>query len=141
VKLRLNTPRYKGDYDLDIAEEPLTNLEWRWVKKISGYMPMTIDQGWEGADPDLFVAFAVIALARSGKVNRAEALEVARALDDLPFGEGVTFAVSEVEAEDPPEVPAETPATETQNGSTGSSSSKTSEPSPAPDRRTSGVPG
>ena len=33
-----------------------TTLEWRWVKKVSGYLPGTIGDGVDGGDPDIFVA-------------------------------------------------------------------------------------
>ncbi len=64
-RIVINVRPYVGEYDFDIEGEPLTTLEWRWLKKISGYLPMTLDEGFRGGDPDLFVAFAVIALARA----------------------------------------------------------------------------
>ncbi len=111
-RIVLNTPRYKGEYELDVEDQPLTALEWRWVKKISDYMPTTISDGWEGADPDLFVAFAVIALSRAGRVEKKDALMVAEWLSELPFdGNSITVASDPVEeaegdADDPPAGPA-----------------------------------
>ena len=112
-RIVLNTPKFKGEFDFDIAAEPLTNLEWRWVKRLSGYMPMTVDEGLHGADPDLFVAFAVIALARAGRIPASDALNVAESFADLPFdGTAITFiGDQDGDTDDPPE-PAEAPATE-----------------------------
>jgi len=109
----LDTPRFKGEFPFDFAEEPLTALEWRWIKKISGYLPMTVDDGMAGLDPDLFLAFAVIALRRAGKIQKEEALIVAEMLAELP-ADGSTLKVvfdevPEEAEEDPPAVPAETP--------------------------------
>lgn len=109
-RIVLNTPRYKGEFPFDIEEDPLTNLEWRWIKKISGYLPLTIEEGWKGGDPDLFVAFAVIALVRSGRVRKEDALTAADALADAPFdGTAITMVADEVADADPPPVTAETP--------------------------------
>jgi hypothetical protein len=125
-RIVLNTPRYKGEYDFDLEEQPLTALEWRWVKKISGYLPMTLSDGFRGGDPDLFVAFAVIALVRAGRVHRDEALTVADTIADLPFdGTAITLLAEEVDAEDPPVVPAETPEIEQPLRSIGGSSPQT----------------
>lgn len=76
---------YDGEYPLEMQEEPLTTLEWRWVKKISGYLPLTIGDGFAGADPDLVCALAVIALRRKGKIQKEQALLVADRLADAPF--------------------------------------------------------
>jgi hypothetical protein len=130
-KIILNHPRYKGEYEFDIDDEdaPLTNLEWRWVKKISGYLPLTFNEGWEGRDPDLFVAFAVITLFRVGKIQASEAMTVAASFDALPFGESVTLVAGEEDevVEETPPVPAEAPVTERPMRSTGPSSRPTLE--------------
>jgi hypothetical protein len=73
--LRIHQPKqYAGDYQLDLDDEPLTTLEWRWVKKISGYLPATIGEGVRGGDPDVNVALATIALVRAGRVVEGDAL-------------------------------------------------------------------
>jgi hypothetical protein len=124
----LNTPRFTGEFPLDLKDDPMTALEWRWVKKISGYLPMTVDEGVAGLDPDLFIAFAVIALYRAGKIDKAEALIVAETISELPATPGtlqVVFEAEEEEAEqDPPTVATLTPK---ESGS-GSSSSRISDP-------------
>ena len=66
-------PPYDGEYELD-EDRAFNAREWNWIKKVSGYMPLTIGEGFAGGDPVLFVALAVIAMARSGKVERADGL-------------------------------------------------------------------
>lgn len=130
-RIVLNTPKYKGEYDFDIEEHPLTALEWRWVKKISGYLPLTLAEGLQGADPDLFVAFAVVALHRAGQIQKQDALQVADVLADSPFdGAAITFIGEEADADVPPPEPATTPET----GSTGGSSNGTSDIRQVPTR-------
>lgn len=117
AQIIVSIPRYKGEYEFDL-DEVFTALEWRWIKKISGYLPLTIDEGWRGGDPDLFVAFAVIAMNRSGKIRREEALQAADDLLDSPFdGTAIKFVVEEEPEEEdvtdgPPAMPAEPPAPE-----------------------------
>ena len=116
--------RYDGEYDFDIAGEPLTTLEWRWIKKISGYLPLTVSVGWMGEDADLFVAFAVIALHRAGKIDKDEALVVASRFDDSPTA-AIRLVGDPVEAEADPR---EAPEPSEQNGTSGGHSSPTSDP-------------
>ncbi len=135
-RIVLNTPRYKGEFPLDLADETPTALEWRWVKKISGYLPGTAAEGIAGSDPDLTIAFAVIALARAGRIRKDEALQVADELSDLPFdGNSIAYVVDTMEeAEaDPPAAAAAAPVTELPSRSTGGSSPSTSD-TPEPDQ-------
>jgi hypothetical protein len=150
TQIVLNVPRFKGAYDLDLDTEPFTNREWRWIKKISGYLPLTLEDGWEGRDPDLFIALAVIAMYRANRIEAGDALRVAETLADVPF-DGVAIQLIATEDDDeeqgdeenPPEEPADEPATEPEAepspSSTGGSSRSTSVPS-ASGPRTIGVP-
>lgn len=125
---------YDGEYDFELAEEPLTTLEWRWVKKIANYLPLTMEEGWRGGDPDLFVAFAVIALRRAGKIDKQEALAVADRLADAPFdGATISFVGEELEEDGDVDVPpAEVSVSDSPRKDGGSSSSSTSDTPPAP---------
>lgn len=91
---------YDGEYELDVEHAPFTTLEWRWVKKIAGYLPLTIGEGMAGADPDLFCAFAVIAMRRAGKIDKDDALSVAERLADAPFGSAITIEGDKDEVEE-----------------------------------------
>ena len=99
---------FDGEYPLDDSE--FTTREWSWIKKISGYLPMTADAGFKGGDPELFVALAVIAMVRSERVEKSDTLTVADRLADASFGSSLTFVADEdeEEAEDPQDAPSET---------------------------------
>lgn len=117
---------YDGSYDLD-PERAFSTREWRWIKQISGYMPLTVADGFKGGDPDLFVALAVIAMNREGRVDRDQALEVAETLAEVPFdGASITFDVGEVDDDVPLPVTSE-PDESSKNGSL--ESKRTSGPS------------
>lgn len=122
-----NIRPWDGTYNLDLEDQPLTMLEWRWVKKISGYMPLTIDDGLTGGDPDVVCAFAAIALHRSGRVGKEQVIAVADQLADAPFdGSAIRLIADEEETiTDPPSTAATEPPTP--NG--GESSNPTSGPS------------
>ena len=96
-------PPYDGDYELD-SDRAFNAREWRWIKKVSGYMPLTVSEGFEGGDPDLFVALAIIAMAREGRVTKDEGLRVADVLAEAPFdGAAITMVGDEpVEADEIP---------------------------------------
>lgn len=102
---------YDGEYPLDLEEEPLTTREWRWVKKISGYLPLTVEDGFAGADPELVVALAVIALVRNGKTQKEQALTLAERIADLPFdGTALQLVIGESDQdEEEPEADARPP--------------------------------
>lgn len=139
-KIAVNIKPYVGEYPFDIAEEPLTTLEWRWVKRISGYLPMTVDEGLAGGDPDLFCAFAVIALVRAGKVDARDVLAVADRLAAAPFdGTAIQYIgeVLEEEGEADPQVPADEPEPKTSSGTSSPSTSA----SPDSLRLPTGAPG
>jgi hypothetical protein len=40
-------------------------------------LPLTVDEGFRGADPDLFLVFAVIALCRNGKIDPKDVYRIA----------------------------------------------------------------
>lgn len=134
---------FDGEYDLDLEGEPLTTLEWRWVKKISGYLPLTMGDGFAGGDPDLVCALAVIALRRNGKIQKDQALIVADRLADAPF-DGAALQLRFDDADEngegdagPPEEP---PATVSPKRSSGGSSSPSSDSHQANGQPSTGVP-
>lgn len=98
---------YDGEYPLDDTE--FTTREWSWIKRISGYLPMTAEDGFKGGDPELFVALAVVAMVRAGRVEKGDALSVADKLADSAFGSSLTFVADDEEDEaDPQDAPSET---------------------------------
>lgn len=102
---------YDGEYPLDDSE--FTTREWSWIKRISGYLPMTAEDGFRGGDPELFVALAVIAMVRAERIDKSAAMTVADKLADAPFGSSLTFVADEDDEdegddEDPQNAPSET---------------------------------
>lgn len=90
MRIQVSIPPYDGEYEFDIEGSPQTTLEWRWTKKISGYLPLTAPEGLKAGDPDLFVAWAVIAMVRAGKIQEDEVMDVADVLARWPFdGTGI----------------------------------------------------
>lgn len=125
-------PAFAGEYDLDIGDQPLNALEWRWVKKISGYLPFTIDDGLAGGDPDVVIALAVIAMARAGKITRDQVLAAAEQLADVPFDDAHLQLLAG-EPVDPPEGQKTSEPSVSGNGSSGSSGDDSSTTSASPD--------
>ena len=95
---------WDGEYELD-EERVFNTREWRWIKKVSGYMPLTIGEGFAGGDPELFVALAVIAMCRAGKIDRDAGLRVADELAEAPFDGAAIALVGDEVAEDDTDVP------------------------------------
>jgi hypothetical protein len=131
---------WDGEYELD-TDRAFTTLEWRWIKRISSYMPLTVGDGFEGGDPDLFVALAVIAMNRDGKLNRDRVLEVAETLAEAPFdGATITFDVGEADDDIPldgtsePDEPSQSDSLESRSisGPSSANGSETSDKIPAP---------
>lgn len=125
----VNVPPYEGEYEFDMETQPLTTLEWRYLKKISGYLPLTVMDGFQGGDPDLFVAWAVIAMVRAGKVREEDVLTVADQLVRVPFdGTAISFKGAEEESE---EANPTTSSPDDEQPSSGASSSESSASTPA----------
>lgn len=141
-KIILDTPRYKGEFELDIEDEPLTALEWRWAKKISGYTLGTAGDAITDTDPSFYIAMACVALVRAGRIQRSDVYQVADELSDLPFdGSSIRYvgAVPEETDVGPPAGPAAAPVTLPPPGNTGGSSNSTSA-RPEPSRSPTGAP-
>ena len=91
---------WDGEYELD-EDRAFNTREWSWIKKTSGYMPLTISDGFGGGDPSLFVALAVIAMCRTGKIDRESGLRVAEELAEAPFDGAAISMVGDVSEDDP----------------------------------------
>jgi hypothetical protein len=86
---------YDGRYEFDLEGQELTTREWGWIKRLSGYLPVTVEEGL--SDPELIVVFAVIALRRSGKVDARDVPDVFERLSDAPFGAAITMETEKAE--------------------------------------------
>lgn len=133
-KVTVNVKPWVGEYPFDLSEQPLTGHEWRWVKKLSGYLPLTVGDGLRGLDSELFLTFAVIAMVRAGKIDRDDVARVFERLSEAPYGGDNAAVVVHMEDDDeeadgddadPPAEAALPPSSSSTNG--GPSGSPTSE--------------
>lgn len=106
---------FDGEYDLD-PERAFNAREWRWIKKLSGYLPDTINDGYRHSDPDLFVAFAVIAMCRDGKIGRDDWQRVGDELAEVPLDGATLKLVGDPVEDDSPLALTSTPNDISQNG-------------------------
>jgi hypothetical protein len=124
-----NVKPYNGRYPFDIFDDgtELTTREWGWIKKFSGYLPLTVSAGYRGGDAELFATFALVALHRAGKVAPPDLQACYDRISDAPFGTTITIEENPVEADadPPPEQTAARPSS-SGGGSTTSSESSTS---------------
>jgi hypothetical protein len=120
---------YDGRWQFDLETQELTTREWGWIKRLSGYLPLTIEEGL--GDPELVVVFACIALRRAGKATPTEVPKLFEELSDAPFGSAITMETDVVEtAEDDAGPPA---SSSSENGdSSGATSTPNSETSGGP---------
>jgi len=126
---------YDGEYELD-DNRTFNTREWNWIKRLSGYMPLTVADGFAGGDPDLFVALAVIAMCRSGKIDRNEGLRVAEVLAEAPF-DGTTIQLVGGTTEEDDAVP---PVLTSEPAGSSPASSLTNNSSETPRQPLSGMP-
>jgi hypothetical protein len=116
-----------------------TTREWGFVKRLSGYLPLTIEDGFKGGDPELFAVMAVIMLQRAGKISAAEVPELfTDRFADVPFGATIRIETDDDEQEETDAGPPAGSADSSSNGS--GDSSKTSSESSEPDPSSSGTP-
>lgn len=109
--------RWDGTYDLGAGDRAFNGREWHWIKQASGYMPATIDEGWVGSDPDLFIVLAVIAMCRSGKVDRERGLQAVELMREEPYtGRSITVIGDQVEEDEVPLDLTSKPDESSQNG-------------------------
>ena len=130
----VNVPPYVGEYEFDLDAAPFSTVEWRWIKQLSGYLPLTIEEGWKGADPSLFLAFAVISMRRAGRIVKNDVLATAEEIEEAPFdGVAITFR-ADSESKDDDVDPQSGSASNASPPSAGESSSEPTEPSQESDR-------
>lgn len=65
---------YDGEYPLDLDEHFFTNGELKDIKLMTGVRGGELMEAFSAGDNDLVVAFAVIAIRRSGKVIQPDVL-------------------------------------------------------------------
>lgn len=89
-----------GAYDFDLDELDLTLREWGWVKRHSGYMPLTLVEGLAGGDTALMVIVALIVVRRAGKLRTDEFDQAVDRFQDAPLGASIDFDLGVVVDDD-----------------------------------------
>ena len=77
-----------GRYEFDLAEYVETSRlrEWGWIKKLSGYLPVTIGDGLDGADAELIGRLAVDrACSATGRSTSGRSPTCSNAWCDSPY--------------------------------------------------------
>jgi len=125
---------YDGRYELDLEGAGFTTREWGWIKRLSGYLPLTITDGLAGGDAELFSVFATIALRRAGKIEAKDVPDVWERIADADFDSSITLdtdrTVEEDDASSPP--PPSSSGNNSSSGAGSTTSSETSTPTPPP---------
>lgn len=68
MKIRIEgVPPYDGTWDAGSSMDVWTNAEWAILKRVSGELPLTVEEKLVGADLTVVTAIAIIALRRSGR--------------------------------------------------------------------------
>lgn len=128
-------PPYDGEYELDTDTDPITVLEWGWIKRRAGYLPLSIQPESLG-DPELISVFAAMAVHRAGVV---ETRDIDRFFDRLfaaPFGDTITLIPGDLQEQDdagpPPSSSASSPSSNGDSSTTGSETSAETPPATGP---------
>lgn len=123
---------WDGRYELDLERE-LTTREWGWVKRLSGYLPLTLGDDAYG-DPEFVCVLAAIAIRRAGRVDNTEVPAVYDKLIDAPFGATITIDDHNTEAAEDGDAG---PPVRSSNGSTSTSGDLSTPSSASSDSRPS----
>ena len=125
-------PPYDGRYLMNLADQELTTREWGWIKRLSGYQPLTASDGLATNDAELVCAIAVILLRRAGRIGNDDVPAAFERIADAPYTATLQWEKTGVER--PVKGDAEDP-TESSNGNAsfaGPGSSRSSESSGEP---------
>lgn len=102
ARMVITVKPWAGEYELD-EDLPFNAREWEWIKKGSGYMPVTLPDGFRNRDPSLFVVLAVVAMCRSGRVDREDGYRTIEELKETPFDfQSITMVGDAEDDADPP---------------------------------------
>jgi hypothetical protein len=105
-------PPYDGRYEFELRDRAFSVREWGWIKRHTGYLPLTLDDGLAGVDAELLAIFGIIALVRAGKVVRDDVAAVWERFADAPGVITIRLELEghedEAEAPDPPTPPSST---------------------------------
>jgi hypothetical protein len=131
---------YDGRYEFDLRGSTFSVREWGWIKRYSGYLPLTIDEGLAGSDAELMAVFALIALSRARRLATEDVPDAWERFADAP---GVVTVRLELTREVAAASDADDPPPRKQNGNAADSGddSRTSSEISDETRRATGTPG
>jgi hypothetical protein len=78
--------RFDGAHQVDFNAKPFNGWELHIIKKLAGVLPAQLDDAMAGMDYDVWVALAVIALIRNGRLDRQRYRDAADALLEAEVG-------------------------------------------------------
>lgn len=122
---------YDGRYELPYD---FSTREWGWIKRLAGYMPLTLEEGFRGGDPELFSVFAIIGMHRDGKIAAGDTQRVFDRLADVDPLASIAFEAGqdeEAEAGDA-DPSASSNGKQSSSGADSTTSSETSAADPKP---------
>lgn len=124
-----DVPPFDGVYEADFKASPFNNRELHWIKETSGVRLGEMEEAANAGDNDLLVAWAAIAVIRSGKARK----ENYRDLTDLLFeaeGGKITAKIVKEDADaDPPAEAAAAPTPDEKQPSSSADSNGTGDAS------------
>jgi hypothetical protein len=119
---------WDGRYPFDLEGDELTTREWGYIKRLTGYMPLTLEEGFDGGDPELFACFAVLMLKRAGRITAEQVEDVYERLIDAPFGSTIRLeADDDADKEEPGPPPGSSASSSGSSGDGSPTSSAISE--------------
>jgi hypothetical protein len=120
---------YAGRYPFDLSDD-FTIKEWGWIKRLTSYMPLTVENGFAGGDPELYAALAVVMLVRAGRVEPRDVQDVYDRLSDGTLGTSITVEFDD-QAEEEEDADPSTPSSSENGTSSGAASTTSSETWPS----------
>ena len=118
---------WDGRYPLESLD--FTTREWGWIKRLAGYLPATVEDGFRGGDPELISVFALIAMHRAGKLAPAGVPGLYERMQDAPLGATLRLESDTADQEQGDVGPPTLSSSESSSGS-GTGSTTSSETSP-----------
>lgn len=116
---------YDGRYEFDLRSSTFSVREWGWIKRYSGYLPLTIDEGLAGSDAELMAVFAMIALARARKLAHDDIADAWERFADAPGVVSIRLELNREEVAEEALHPSKPPSS-SENGRSSGDDSETS---------------
>ena len=128
---------WDGSYEIELPPvRRFTAREWGWIRRLTGYTPVSITGPDASGDPEIDVVLAVIALRRHGRITIDEAAATYERLVDLA-DDRIRF---ESDEESPGDADGPPPRSSNGNASSSGPGSPTGSETSTPTLPNSGIP-